>query len=84
MTNVGALKALYTAIGGDADLTGVNTIVGVLNAIAVKLGGTGGNLTNAEAIADIATVASSAVAKLEDKTVTPSTSEQNHYRRNRI
>lgn len=76
MTNVDALKSLYTAIGGSADLSGVNTIVGVLNAIAVKLGGTGGSLTNADAIADIATVASSAIAHLEDKTVTPSTSKQ--------
>lgn len=76
MTNVDALKSLYTAIGGSNDLSGVNTIVGILNAIAVKLGGTGGNLTNADAIADIATVAGSAIANLEDKTVTPSTSEQ--------
>lgn len=76
MTNVDALKTLYTAIGGSSDLSDVNTIVGVLNAIAVKLGGTGGSLTNADAIADIATVAGSAIATLEDKTVTPSTSEQ--------
>lgn len=76
MTNVDALKSLYTAIGGSDDLSGVNTIVGVLNAIAVKLGGTGGSLTNADAIADIATVAGSVVAHLEDKTVTPSTSKQ--------
>lgn len=76
MTNVDALKSLYTAIGGSDDLSGVNTIVGVLNAIAVKLGGTGGSLTNADAIADIAAVAGSAIAHLEDKTVTPSTSKQ--------
>ena len=54
MTNVEALKALYTALGGDAaDVAGVTTTVEVLNAIAAKYEGTDTATTNAEAIAKV-------------------------------
>lgn len=79
MTNVEALKALYTALGGDAaDVSGATTIVEVLNAIAAKYEGTSTATTNAEAIANIAAVAANIPPSptLENKTVTPSTSEQ--------
>lgn len=79
MTNVEALKTLYTALGGDAaDVATATTIVEVLNAIAAKYDGTATATTNAEAIANIAAVAANIPPSptLEDKTVTPSTSEQ--------
>lgn len=79
MTNVDALKALYTALGGTADDVADNTtIVGVLNAIATLLGSAAAAATtNADAIANIAAVASGAVAPaLQDRTITPSTSKQ--------
>lgn len=53
-----ALKALYKALGGDADdVASLNTSVEVLNAIAVLLGGTGGKLTIPDAIDAITTKA---------------------------
>lgn len=68
MTNVEALKALYTALGGDAaDVADVSTIVEVLNAIAVKYEGADDATTNAEAIANIADVAGS-ISPTPDKT----------------
>lgn len=77
MNNVASLKALYLALGGDsADVAEASTMVDALNAIAVLLGGTGGAVTNAEAISNIATVASALVPDYEDKSVTPTTSEQ--------
>lgn len=79
MTNVDALKALYTALGGEASgVAGAVTILDVLNAIATLLGSAAAAATtNADAIANIAAVASSAVAPaLQDRTVTPSTSKQ--------
>lgn len=77
MNNVASLKALYLALGGDsADVAEASTIVGVLNAIAVLLGGTGGAVTNAEAIDNIAAVAAALIPDYEDKSVTPTTSEQ--------
>lgn len=79
MTNVDALRSLYTALGGSDDVVaGAMTIVDVLNAIAVLLGSSApAALTNAEAIANIAAVASSAITpNLQNKTVTPSTSKQ--------
>lgn len=79
MTNVDALKALYTALGGTADdVADKTTIVGVLNAIATLLGSAAAAATtNADAIANIAAVASGAVTpSLQNKTVTPTTSEQ--------
>ena len=79
MTNVEALQSLYTALGGQsADAASFVTILDALNATATLLGfsGTAGT-TNAEAIANIATVASSAVAPpLQNRNVTPTTSQQ--------
>lgn len=75
--NVDSLKTLFEAIGGDpADVAETSTIVGVLNAIAVLLGGDGDAVTNAEAIDNITAVASALVPDYEDINVTPTTSEQ--------
>ena len=79
MTNVDALKALYVALGGSADAVAVySTIKDMLNATAVLLGYSGADAkSNADAIANIATVAQAALnPSLQDKTVTPSTSKQ--------
>lgn len=79
MTNVEALKALYTALGGSAaDVADASTIVQVLNAIAAKYEGEDDATLNAEAIANIAAVASSITPAptLEDVTATPTTSQQ--------
>lgn len=58
MTNVEALKALYTALGGEAaEVENASTIVEVLNAIAAKYEGEDDATANAEAIANIAAVA---------------------------
>lgn len=79
MTNVEALKALYVALGNEAaDVENANTIVDVLNAIAAKYEGKDDAMTNAEAIANIAAVASSITPTptLENKTVTPTIAEQ--------
>ena len=52
MTNVDALKSLYTALGGEsADVANAVTIVDVLNAIATLLGSESVAATNADAIA---------------------------------
>lgn len=60
MTNVEALKMLYTALGGEAaDVENASTIVEVLNTIAKKYDGESDATINAEAIANIAAVASS-------------------------
>lgn len=79
MTNVEALKALYTALGGTAsDVANANTIVEVLNAIAAKYDGGSDATINPDAIANIAAVAGSIQPEptLQNKTVTPTTSEQ--------
>lgn len=79
MTNVEALKALYVALGGETSgVADAVTIVDCLNAIATLLGSTApAALTNAGAIANVAAVASSAITpRLQNKTVTPSTSKQ--------
>ncbi|MBP3573211.1 MAG: hypothetical protein J6J71_01220 [Prevotella sp.] len=79
MTNVEALKALYTALGGTAsDVADASTIVEVLNAIAAKYEGEDDAILNPEAIANIAAVAGSIAPAptLQDKTVTPTTSQQ--------
>ena len=45
MANVKALKALYVALGGDADdVANVTLIADMINAIATLLGTTGGQL----------------------------------------
>lgn len=56
MTIVEALKALYTALGGEADVSGATTIVEMLNAIATLYDGADDAVLNAEAIANIAAV----------------------------
>lgn len=78
MTNVDALKSLYTALGGESSgVANAVTVVDVLNAIATLLGSESVAATNADAIANIAAVASGAVAPaLQDRTVTPTTSKQ--------
>lgn len=77
MTNVDALKALYTALGGSsADVASCTTIVEVLNAIAAKYEGEDDAILNADAIANIAAVAGSISPTSQDKTVTPTTSKQ--------
>lgn len=77
MTNVDALKALFEALGGDpSDVAEASTLVDVLNAIAGELGGSTNAITNAEAIANIAAVASALIPDYEDIDVTPTTSEQ--------
>ena len=48
--NVPALKALYVALGGDADdVANVNLIADMINAIATLLGTTGGVLPAVDA-----------------------------------
>lgn len=79
MTNVEALKALYTALGGSAaDVADASTIVQVLNAIAAKYEGEDDATLNAEAIANIAAVTSSITPAptLEDVAATPTTFQQ--------
>lgn len=78
MSNVGALKTLYVALGGlSADVANANTSVDVLNAIADLLDGDDTATLNATAIANIAAVASGLTPKQsQDKTITPTTSDQ--------
>ena len=78
MSNVGALKTLYVALGGNtADVANAVTSVDVLNKIAELLEGDDDAILNAEAIANIAAVASGLTPKpTQTKTVTPSTSKQ--------
>lgn len=79
MTNVEALKALYVALGGDADdVANVSTIVGVLNAIAAKYDGDDDAAINPDAIANITAVVGNIAPEpvLQNKTVTPTTSQQ--------
>lgn len=79
MTNVEALKALYTALGGTAsDVENVSTIVGVLNAIAAKYEGADDATLNPDAIANITAVIDNIKTEpvLQNKTVTPTTSQQ--------
>lgn len=79
MNNVEALKALYAALGGDtADVANAVTIVEVLNAIAAVLDGQDNATINPDAITNIAAVAAAIAPKeSQNKTVTPTTSEQN-------
>lgn len=78
MSNVGALKTLYVALGGlSADVADANTSVDVLNKIADLLDGDDTATLNAEAIANIAAVASGLTPKeTQNKTITPTTSDQ--------
>lgn len=77
MTNVEALKALYAAMGGTAsDVANAVTIVQVLDAISKRFSGTENAVLNADAISNIAAVVGNVPAKLQNKTVTPTTSKQ--------
>lgn len=77
MTNVEALKSLYTALGGSSEnVANASTIVEVLNEIAKLYSGDYDATQNAEAIANIAAVAGSIDKPTQDKTVTPTTSKQ--------
>ena len=78
MNNVEALKALYVALGGETStVAGASTVVDVLNEISKLFSGDDDATLNAEAINNIAAVASALVPKpSQDKTVTPTTSEQ--------
>lgn len=78
MSNVEALKALYAALGGETStVVGASTVVDVLNEISKLFSGDDDATLNAEAINNIAAVASALVPKpSQDKTVTPTTSEQ--------
>lgn len=79
MNNVEALKALYIALGGNADnVANAVTIVEVLNEIAKQFSGDYDATQNAEAIANITAVASAIhpTVVTQNKTVTPSTSKQ--------
>lgn len=78
MNNVGALKTLYVALGGlSADVATAVTSVDVLNKIADLLNGEDTATLNAEAISNIAAVASGLTPKdTQNKTITPTTSDQ--------
>lgn len=78
MSNVGALKTLYVALGGlSTDVATAVTSVDVLNKIADLLDGDDTATLNAVAIANIAAVASGLTPKQsQDKTITPTTSDQ--------
>jgi hypothetical protein len=78
MTIVEALKELYVAMGGEEETDGAQSIADMLNMIADVYEGEHSD-SIAEAIANIADVyeaASSAEPKLQNKTVTPTTSAQ--------
>lgn len=75
MTIVEALKALYIALGGEADVSSATTIVEMLNAIATLYDGADDAVLNAEAIANIAAVVPT-IKTEQNKSVTPTTSQQ--------
>ena len=80
MKKIEALKSLYTALGGSSSTAaGADTTIDVLNAI-LALGDVDGKEFVGDAIAAIAANAESILPSstpvLQDKTVTPSTSEQ--------
>jgi hypothetical protein len=78
MTIVEALKTLYTAMGGTDDTSAVQTIAEMLNLISDIYSGEHSDVI-ADAIANIAEAyegGSPAQPVLQDKTVTPTTSQQ--------
>lgn len=78
MKKLEALKSLYTALGGTtSDVADCDTSLDVLNAI-LALGEVDSGAFIGDAIAAIAANASAILPepKLQDKTVTPTTSEQ--------
>ena len=73
MTTPEALKALYVALGGDADdVATANTSVDVLNAIAVKFEGNGDATLNPDAIMNVVAVLDNMIPDptLIDKNIT--------------
>lgn len=79
MDNLSALKALYTAIGGDTDsVLAATTNLEVLNGIATKLGSSTSGTDIASAITAISAVAGSQVAKLTTKSVDPTTENKTY------
>lgn len=79
MDNLSALKALYTAIGGDtASVLAATTNLEVLNGIAAKLGSSTSGTDIASAITAISAVAGSQVAKLTTKSVDPTTENKTY------
>ena len=78
MDNLTALKALYTALGGDsATVLGATTNIDVLNGISAVLSGEAGS-DIASAITAISAVAGSAKAKLTTKSVDPTTENKTY------
>ena len=79
MTNVEALQELYKNLGGDtSNVANAVTMVDVLNAIAALYDGDNDATTNADAIANIAAVASNIPSgDTQNVEVTPTTSVQN-------
>ena len=74
MDNLSALKALYTAIGGDsATVLAATTNLEVLNGIAAKLGSSTSGTDIASAITAISAVAGGQIKKLTTKSVDPTT-----------
>lgn len=72
------LKNLYAAFGGDADnVETTSNITDILNAIATFFSGEGTATSISQAIQNITAVAANINPEitLEDKTITPSTSE---------
>lgn len=79
MDNLSALKALYTAIGGDsADVLSATTNLDVLNGIATKLGASTGGTDIASAITAISAVAGGQIKKLTTKSVDPTTENKTY------
>lgn len=76
MDNLTALKALYTALGGESEtVLGATMNLDVLNGISTVLSGEAGT-DIASALTAIAAVAGTAKAKLTTKTITATTSKQ--------
>ena len=79
MDNLSALKALYTAIGGDtASVLSATTNLEVLNGIASKLGSSTEGDDIASAIIAISAVAGGQIKKLTTKSVDPTTENKTY------
>ena len=79
MDNLSALKALYTAIGGDtASVLSATTNLEVLNGIASKLGSSTEGDDIASAITAISAVAGGQIKKLTTKSVDPTTENKTY------
>ena len=79
MDNLSALKALYSAIGGDtASVLSATTNLEVLNGIASKLGSSTEGDDIASAITAISAVAGGQIKKLTTKSVDPTTENKTY------